>query len=202
MRVIRFLFAAAGLCLIAACSVPGGPDNGGDNRSVPSAEPPDRNVAVPPPAAPAASAAPGTPDGLPDDRKPVAETPFSDKSAQGAADVVQRYFALVEAGKYADARRLWDRGGDASGKTEEDFAADFRNYRGHHAEVGAPGRIEGAAGSSYVEIPVQLYGRLKDGSPFRQKGTVTLRRVNDVPGSTEEQRRWHIADIAAGEAPE
>ena len=37
-----------------------------------------------------------------------------------------------------------------------------------------------------------LYGRLKDGKEFNSRGTMTLRRVNDVPGSTEEQRRWHI----------
>ena len=55
--------------------------------------------------------------------------------------------------------------------------------------------MEGAAGSSYVDIPFRLYGRLKDGKPFNQVGTVTLRRVNDVPGSTEEQRSWRIYKI-------
>ena len=132
----------------------------------------------------------------PDDRTPLSEAPFSDKSAQGAAQVVQRYFALVEERKYGAARLLWDRGGDASGKSKADFAADFGRYRDYHAEIGAPGRMEGAAGSSYVEVPVQLYGHLKDGTPFRRPAKVTLRRVNDVPGSTAEQRRWHISDLA------
>ncbi len=52
--------------------------------------------------------------------------------------------------------------------------------------------MEGAAGSSYVDYTVQLYGRLKDGKEFKSRGTMTLRRVNDVPGSTQEQRKWHI----------
>lgn len=39
---------------------------------------------------------------------------------------------------------------------------------------------------------MQLYGRLKDGKEFSSRGTMILRRVNDVPGSTEEQRRWRI----------
>jgi hypothetical protein len=52
--------------------------------------------------------------------------------------------------------------------------------------------MEGAAGSSYVDYPVQLYGRLKDGKEFNLRGTMTLRRVNDVPGSTEQQRKCHI----------
>jgi hypothetical protein len=52
--------------------------------------------------------------------------------------------------------------------------------------------MEGAAGSSYVDIPFRLYGKLTSGGPFDLAGMVTLRRVNDVPGSSEEQRRWHI----------
>ena len=43
-----------------------------------------------------------------------------------------------------------------------------------------------------VEVPVQLYGRMKDGKPFGSAGTITLRRANDVPGATAAQRRWRI----------
>lgn len=73
-----------------------------------------------------------------------------------------------------------------------DFAASFDKYSEYHANIGAPGRIEGAAGSLYVEVPVQVYGRLKNGAEFNMLGPMTLRRVNDVPGSTAEQRTWHI----------
>lgn len=145
--------------------------------------------------APVEPAPPGTPGGLPDDRTPVSEAPFTEQSAQGAAQVVQSYFALLETGRYADAYRLWSDGGRASGLSEAQFVADSRNYREIHAQIGAPGAIEGAAGSLYVEVPIQTYGRRADGQPFRRSGTVTLRRVNDVPGSTPEQRRWHIARI-------
>jgi hypothetical protein len=65
-------------------------------------------------------------------------------------------------------------------------------YREIHANIGGPGQAEGAAGSVYVDVPVQLYGRLRDGKEFNARGTMTLRRVNDVPGSTAEQRKWHI----------
>ena len=62
---------------------------------------------------------------------------------------------------------------------------------------GAPGGngknfAEFAAGSLYVEVPVQTYGKLQDGTPFSSAGTVTMRRSNDVPGATAEQRRWRI----------
>lgn len=142
---------------------------------------------------------PGTPAGLPDDRTPVSEAPFSETSAQGAANVLQSYFALLEQRRFGEAWRLWSDEGRASGASEADFGARFAGYREYHANIGAPGEIEGAAGSLYVEVPVQVYGRRVDGTPFSAAGPATLRRVNDVPGSTEAQQRWHIASIAITE---
>ena len=63
------------------------------------------------------------------------------------------------------------------------------------APNGAPGAIEGAAGSLYVTVPVQIYARQKSGEELHQLGKATLRRVNDVPGSTAAQRAWHIYRI-------
>jgi hypothetical protein len=62
-------------------------------------------------------------------------------------------------------------------------------------EIGKPGDMEGAAGSSYVTVPAVLYGKTKSGGSFRRGADVILRRVNDVPGSTEAQRRWHIERV-------
>ena len=50
---------------------------------------------------------PGSPGALPDDRTPVSEAPFTPESAQGAAQVVQTYFALLEGGRAADGRPSW-----------------------------------------------------------------------------------------------
>lgn len=137
--------------------------------------------------------APGEPGGLPDDKTPVSEAPFTETSAQGAANVVQIYYALLEAKKYEPAWKVWQDEGRASGMTFDEFKESFSKYREYHANIGAPGRIEGAAGSLYVEVPVQVYGRLNTGDEFNMLGSVQLRRVNDVPGSTAEQRKWHIA---------
>lgn len=156
--------------------------------------------ALPAPAAPAAPQtgpveppAPGSPGGLPDDRTPVSEAPFTPESAQGAGQVLQTYFALIGAHRYDEAWALWSDGGRASGLSSEGFAASFAKYQDYNAQIGAPGPIEGAAGSLYVEIPVVIYGRLKSGEPVHMNGPVTLRRVNDVPGSTAVQRSWRIA---------
>jgi hypothetical protein len=62
-------------------------------------------------------------------------------------------------------------------------------------EIGKPGDSEGAAGSIYITDPVVFYGKRKSGVEFRRGADVILRRVNDVPGSTEAQRRWHIERI-------
>ncbi len=159
------------------------------------AEIPANNVAD---AAPSVNeVAPGQPGDLPDDRTPVAEGPIDPKSAEGAGQVVQSYAALLEQGRFPEAYRLWSDGGRASGLSQSEFIAEQGKYAEIHMEIGAPGQMEGAAGSSYVEMPVRMYGKLRSGESFSRLQTVTLRRVNDVPGSTEEQRRWHIYRIEA-----
>ena len=137
---------------------------------------------------------PGEPGGLPDDGTPVSEAPFTSDSAQGAANVVQTYFALIEARKYRQAWKLWSDGGNASGMSAEAFAAGFGKYSEYHANIGAPGRIDAGAGQRYVTVPVQAYGRMKDGGrPFNLRGDVTLHRTADIDGATPEQKTWHIS---------
>lgn len=136
--------------------------------------------------------APGRPGGPTDDRAPAAEGPIDPRSPQAAAQVLQAYFGFLEAGRYDPAYRLWWNGGRASGMSEAEFAASFGRFREYHAKIGAPGAVRGAAGSAYVDVPVEVEGRLQRGGPFSTAGTMTLRRVNDVPGSTAEQRRWRI----------
>lgn len=141
---------------------------------------------------------PGTPGGLPDDRTPISEAPFTPDSAQGAANVVQTYYALLGEGKYRQAWALWDDGGKASGMSAEGFAASFAKYTEYHANIGAPGEIDAGAGQRYVTVPVQVYGRLKQGAaPVYMLGSVTLHRVGDIDGATAAQKSWHIrsADI-------
>jgi len=175
--VNRRLTTQAALFFAAACSQQQAPP-GSTNEA--SAAQPAQQMPLKPPA-------PGNPGGLPDDRTAIAEVPIDSKSAQGAAQVLQSYFALLEAGKAHEAEALW-----SGGKAPAEFSNRLARYREVHANIGAPGDTEGAAGSIYVDVPVQIYGRLKDGKEFSSRGTMTLRRVNDVPGSTVEQRQWHI----------
>ena len=136
---------------------------------------PDENPVSPP--------APGAPGGLADDRTPISEAPFRPDSAQGAANVLQTYFALIESGKSEEGAKL----------RVDGQLFDPTPYDTYHSEIGAPGPIEGAAGSFYVEVPVVIYGRLANGKEFHQSGRAILRRANNVPGASQEQLRWRIA---------
>jgi hypothetical protein len=144
---------------------------------------------------PQASSAPPAPVRRPVDGRPASRAPVEANSAEAAAQVVRTYFDLIAAHRYKEAWRLWTGGGIGSGKSEAEFAAAYASASRYRAEVGAPGPVEGAAGSSYVTVPIVVHGR-DGGKPFGGPGDVALRRVNDVPGSTDEQRRWHISAIA------
>jgi hypothetical protein len=127
-----------------------------------------------------------------DDRTPLQEPhgPVDPKSPEAAGQVVQSYGALAEQKHWAEANALW---GDAVQAAK--FEAELSANSEVHLEIGNPGEPEGAAGSIYVTMPVFFYGDTKEGQPFRRSAEITLRRVNDVPGSTEAQRRWHIERI-------
>ncbi len=57
----------------------------------------------------------------------------------------------------------------------------------HPATQAYRGQAEGAAGSLFYTAPVTIIS-----GPRRIEGEVVLKRVNDVPGASAEQLRWHI----------
>lgn len=116
--------------------------------------------------------------------------PIDPKSTEAAGQVVQRYGALVEQGRFAEAASAWR---DKSSAVT--FAKDLQARGLKHLEIGDLSDPEGAAGSIYVTMPVIFYQDSR-----RSPATITLRRVNDVDGSTEAQRRWHIERIEWGKS--
>lgn len=109
-----------------------------------------------------------------------------------AADVLKRYYAAIEARDYSTAYALWGDGGQASRHSFEAFKAGFAETRSTALTIAQLGDVEGAAGSLYVSIPVTVHAELNDGASQQFSGSYVLRRVNDVQGSTPEQRSWHI----------
>jgi hypothetical protein len=53
-------------------------------------------------------------------------------------------------------------------------------------------RVEGAAGSRFVEVPVGVEATTRDGKVRRYVGAYTMQR-SVVDGATPEQRAWRIA---------
>jgi hypothetical protein len=182
IRVVMISMAAVGLC---ACHQP--IENPAETNAI-TATTVNETMAAPPPSADNAEANVN----LPDDRTPLEEPkgPIDPKSAEGAGQVVQHYGALIEQGRWAESWKLW-----SSADAAKAFDRNWRNASEVHLEIGKPSDSEGAAGSIYITDPVVFYGKAKAGGSFRRAATVTLRRVNDVPGSTEAQRRWHIERI-------
>ena len=95
------------------------------------------------------------------------------------------YTNAIRIGDWKDAARAWSL--DAQ-MTPEKLAKEFGGAAGPKVAVGK-GDIEGAAGSLYYEAPLVI--DFADGRPSR-RGTIVLRRVNDIPGASEEQLNWRI----------
>ncbi|HEX6939443.1 MAG TPA: hypothetical protein VF158_08525 [Longimicrobiales bacterium] len=188
---------AAAVFVAAACLVPVGCGEGrgpgAAGGAVADDTPPAGGEAAGAPAD--AGAGPGA--GQPPERAGAMPGAQDPGSAEAAAAVVRDYYAAIAAGDYARAYAHWADGGAASGQSFDEFRRGFARTASVRAVVGRPGRIEGAAGSRYVAIPVEICATTTDGAAQCFRGTYTLRRAV-VPGASEEMRRWHIysADIA------
>jgi hypothetical protein len=186
LLALALVLGLAGVVLIACDQKPAAPA-----APAPDATPAPTPTPLPTAYPPVEPPAPGAPGGLPDDRTPISEAPFTPQSAQGAADVVQVYAASLGEKDYAKAYAQLR----SPTQSLVEFTQSFAKYYQYNMQVGAPGQMEGAAGSSYIEVPVLIYGRLKTGETVNELGSATLKRVNDVDGSTAEQRLWRIVKI-------
>lgn len=124
-------------------------------------------------AMPAAPASPATPAALNERENP---------------DRVLAWFSQqLTDGKWDDAALAWRKGSMDGAKLKALMgdAPDPIFAFGH-------GEVEGAAGSLYYELPVTL---VADGGRLTRQGTLTMKRVNDVPGAEDWQLAWHIEKL-------
>lgn len=123
--------------------------------------------------------------------RPQPDCQLTADSAEAAA-VIRAYYSALAAGDYRTAYAQWGDGGEASNKSYADFAKGFARTRttaAHILQVDGP---EGAAGSLFVTVAVDVQATLDDDSRQHFAGSYILRRVNDVPGASADQLRWHI----------
>lgn len=134
---------------------------------------------------------PVDPATLPPPQDPAYPVAEDEPTAQDAVAAVRDYYAAINAQNYAQAFALWSDGGRATGQSPQQFADGFARTSGVSVEVMAPGRIDAAAGSRHIEVPVTLTAVQDDGSERKYAGRYTLRRAV-VEGATPEQRAWRI----------
>jgi hypothetical protein len=122
-----------------------------------------------------------------DSREPAADTPTpaapqpqgraataaEAADAEAAAAVLRLYYERIGRGDYRGAWTLRER---RPGLAFERFAESFAPYADYRATVHLPSIPVEAEGFVWLEVPVQLYGRRRDGSPFGSVGRVTMRR--------------------------
>ncbi|SFK35421.1 hypothetical protein [Lysobacter sp. cf310] len=129
-----------------------------------------------------------------DDGTPLVEDGTAvpgEPTPQDAVAVVRDYYAAINARSYARAYALWSDGGRASGQSPQQFADGFADTTGVSVEILPPGRVDAAAGSRYLEVPVALTASQRDGSQRKYVGAYVLRRAV-VDGATPEQHAWRI----------
>lgn len=188
--------------LLAGCGGGGSADNAAVVNQTAEADlvaaPPEPAAGAPTPVTPATTIPAG--EGIPGvSAPPPAPAPapsgtMAEPGADAAVQVLRDYFAAIGERRYGDAWRLWGNGGQASGMSQAAFAQSFAKYADYRAVVGAPGRIDAGAGQRYIQIPVRVTGKLRDGTPVAMTGPVTLHRSGDIDGATAEQRAWRISD--------
>jgi hypothetical protein len=143
-----------------------GTDNASVNATEPAFEISPEGTLVPP--------APGETGGLPDDRAPLDESAARDPtSVEASGATIERWGIALSEGRYGDAYRLWQFEGRQSGMSEQQFTESYRKYSEIHVLVGRPV----AEGPTSVRVPVQVYGRMREGSrPFNLVGMMNLQR--------------------------
>ncbi len=167
MKAVPIIAAAL---LIGSCGQRQ-PEPGANNRLVTA---PERNLTANAPSSP-----------------PRPLTPTVDpKSNAAAEDLVRGFVRLLNAGRFNDAYMLLG----PSALPRSAFDQRFARYSNLSVVAGKAGDQGGAAGSIYVSVPLTVDATV-DGKRHSRSATAVLRRVNDVAGSTEAQRHWHIERI-------
>ncbi len=170
---------AAGMALaLAGC----GQTNGDSETSSDEVIVPESPIPSPTASAPGGSAAETALPGA--GSAPL--VPEAEKGEPGARKVLLDFARAIQ---FEDFDRAYAMLGDTARDniSHAEFAAMFDDLG--KITVAVPmGQMEGAAGSLYYEVPTTITGD-KGG---KLTGTTVLRRVNDVPGATAEQLRWHI----------
>ena len=150
-------------------------------------------TAVPAPSAPPTTVRTEAPSLQSSAKRPAAA--IDPKSTEAAVQLVRQFARLLNERKFDEAYMLL--GPNAPPRNA--FDGSWEQFDSLTVNVGTAGDHEGAAGSIYLSVPLEVFV-VGHGEGHHWVETAILRRVNDVPGSTEAQRHWHIERIDRGES--
>jgi hypothetical protein len=105
--------------------------------------------------------------------------------------LLRYYAAALRARDWTAAAKAW---GAGSGVTAKTLKQSYDRADPPVLEVGK-GEGDAGAGSQFYEAPVTV----RFGNDTPERGSLVLRRVNDVDGATAEQLRWHIERSTIGQ---
>jgi len=111
-------------------------------------------------------------------------------TAEDAVQLIRNYYRWINQKKYQGAFNIWEKREDgfaANGQSFEKFVDGFSDTASVSVEIGAPGEIEGAAGSNYIEIPVIISAQTKSGKAQKFAGAYTMRSSN-----VARDRSWYM----------
>ena len=111
-------------------------------------------------------------------------------TAEDAVQLIRNYYRWINQKRYQGAFNIWEKREDgfaANGQSFEKFASGFNDTASVSVEIGAPGEIEGAAGSNYIEIPVIISAQTKSGKAQKFAGAYTMRSSN-----VARDRSWYM----------
>lgn len=160
-------------------------------RDKPSVEPPAAEA----PATPQTSSQTPPPDTSSEEEVRTLDDNIPSEEAGGsqtAVSLIDAYYAAINGRDYDRAYRYWSGDGSASGQSLDQFRKGFADTAAVEIRTGTPGRIDPAAGSRYIEIPIEITATTTAGKTQHFRGHYVLRR-SVVDGATAEQRQWHFA---------
>ena len=119
---------------------------------------------------------------------PLAAPAAPEEDGEGPREVLSRYYAHIENGRFAEAWAM--RSASRAGSAE--FARNFAAYERYRVTIGVPSEPVEAGGWAFVEVPIQMFGRFRGGEPFGSAGSITMRRAAGASGAGAREKEWHI----------
>lgn len=127
--------------------------------------------------------------------KPTASndhTGSASSSQQSPTAVLQQYFQAIGAGHFDAAYALWRSQSNQAPDSAADLKTQYDGIASIHMKVTGDTHTEGAAGTVYATVPLAITEHTSDGNDKSLTGKCVLARSNNVPGSAEKARRWHL----------